>query len=507
MRKIFGIFALAAALSAAPLAALGRPKPNIVFILTDDLGFGDVGFTCSTRTNVLARLRTPCLDRLAREGVVLTAHYAAAPVSAPSRASLITGRVQGRCSLRDNCFDRAFSETNTLASVLHGAGYATWAVGKWGVAGGGESGEDVSSHPLDRGFDYFYGFLDHMAGHTYYHYEGRIRGAFMGITENRTNATASASGVYSTDLFAAKAKQLVARHAKESPKTPFFLYLAMNTIHGSGQSDDTLATKHPLHVPGRPYPTEGVTWPLEPEPREARNTWIDPTYRDLPENAARYATAITRLDNALADFMGELKRLGLDNDTMIVFTSDNGPADEYGADPRFFGSNGPFDGLKRDVFEGGMRVPTFVRWPAHIDGGRTDNSPSQFHDWMATLADVAGTTAPQESEGVSLFPRWGKSRGATAKPSLVYSQYEFPWSGNTEAFREFESRKAPVRGLQQMLREGDYVALRTRIRDGKKTRLYNVVEDPFQKNDLSGRAEQQDRLRAMERVLDDRLRP
>ena len=508
MKKAFGIIAIVAALAIAPIAAIGRTRPNIVFILTDDLGFGDVGFTCNERTNVLTRLRTPCLDRLASEGVVLTAHYAAAPVSAPSRASLITGRVQGCCSLRDNCFDRAFSETNTLASVLHGAGYATWAVGKWGVAGGGESGESVSSHPLDRGFDYFYGFLDHMAGHTSYHYEGHIRNAFMGITENRTNATDSAKGIYSTDLFVAKAKQLVARHAVENGDTPFFLYLAMNTIHGSGQSDDTLATKHPLHIPGRPYPAEGVKWPLEPEPLAARNTWIDPAYRGLPENAARYATAITRLDNALADFMGELKRLGLDNDTMIVFTSDNGPADEYGADPRFFGSNGPFDGLKRDVFEGGMRVPTFVRWPARISGGAKDDSPSQFHDWIATLADVAGTEAPKESEGVSLFPRWDKLRSAKIfKPSLVYSQYEFPWGGGTEAFREFESRKAPVRGLQQMLRVGDYVALRTRIREGgAKVRLYNVVEDPFQKNDLSGLAEQQERLRDMARILEERLR-
>ena len=508
MKKLICIMAVAAATAAAPLAAIGRTKPNIVFVLADDLGFGDVGFSCSEKTNVLARLRTPCLDRLAREGVVLTAHYAAAPVSAPSRASLLTGRVQGRCSLRDNCFDRAFAETNTLASVLHGAGYATWAVGKWGVAGGGESGEPVSSHPLDRGFDYFYGFLDHLAGHTYYHYEGRLNGAFMGITENRTNATASAAGIYSTDLFVAKAKQLVARHAANRPDTPFFLYLAMNTIHGSGMCDDTLETKKPLHVPGRPYPPAGVTWPLEQEPRSARNTWIDPAYRDLPENAARYATAITRLDNALDDLMGELRRLGLDRDTMVVFTSDNGPADEYGADPRFFGSNGPFDGLKRDVFEGVMRVPTFVRWPARIDGGRADNSPSQFHDWMATLANAAGVAVPRESEGVSLLPRWTGAAHSPIRPSLVYVQYEFPWGGSTEAFREFESRKAPVRGLQQMLRDGDYVALRTRIREGgSKTRLYNVVADPFQERDLSGLAEHKGRLRAMERVLDERLRP
>ena len=213
MKKALGVIVIVAALAIAPAAALAHTRPNIVLILTDDLGFGDVGFTCDVRTNALAKPRTPCLDRLAREGVVLTAHYAAAPVCAPSRASLLTGQVQGRCSLRDNCFDRAFTETNTLASVLHNAGYTTWAVGKWGVAGGGESGECVSSHPLDRGFDYFYGFLDHMAGHTYYHYEGHIRNAFMGITENRTNATDSAKGIYSTDLFVAKAKQLVSRHA------------------------------------------------------------------------------------------------------------------------------------------------------------------------------------------------------------------------------------------------------------------------------------------------------
>ena len=490
-------------LAVAPLAAFSRAKPNIVFILADDLGFGDVGFTCDTRTNALARLRTPCIDRLAREGVALSAHYAAAPVSAPSRASLLTGRVQGKCSLRDNCFDRAFAETNTLASVLRGAGYATWAVGKWGVAGGGESGEKVTSHPLDRGFDYFYGFLDHLAGHTYYHYNGHLNGAFMGITENRSDATSSAVGIYSTDLFVAKAKQLVARHATERPDTPFFLYLAMNTIHGSGRCDDTLATKTPLHVPGRPYPQGGVSWPLAPEPLDSRNTWIDPLYRDLPEPAARYATAITRLDAALADFFGELARLGLDRDTMVVFTSDNGPADEYGADPRFFGSTGPFDGFKRDVFEGGMRVPTFVRWPARVKGGQTDDSPSQFHDWMATLADAAGAAAPAESEGVSLLPRWCGDGTGRARPSLVYSQYEFPWGGVTDAFREFASRKAPVRGLQQMLRVGDYVALRTRIREGNaKTRLYNVVSDPFQKKDLSSLAEQKERLHDMERRLD-----
>ena len=298
-------------------------RPNILLVLADDLGYGDVGFSPFAQTNALARLRTASLERLAAGGVVLTSHYAAAPVSAPSRASLITGRVQGTCSLRDNCFDRPFSETNTLASVLHGAGYVTWAVGKWGVAGGGESGKPVTSHPLDRGFDYFYGFLDHLAGHTYYHYEGHLNHAFMGITENRTNATASAEGIYSTDLFAAKAKQLIASHVKDRPEVPFFLYLAVNAAHGSGRDGGKLRNRSTLQVPGRPYPAEGVSWPITPEAPEVRNTWVDPAYRSLPDKAARYATTISRMDDAIGDIMRTLDALGIADNTLVVFTSDN----------------------------------------------------------------------------------------------------------------------------------------------------------------------------------------
>ena len=501
---------IAALLLVCPAAASERRKPNIIFLLADDLGYGDVGFCPNPATNVLAKLRTKHIDSLAKSGVVLTSHYAAAPVSAPSRASLLTGRVQGECSLRDNCFDRPFSETNTLATVLHGAGYVTWAVGKWGVAGGGESGMPVTSHPLDRGFDYFYGFLDHMAGHTYYHYKGHIRGAYMGVTENRTDATDGATGIYSTDLYVAKAKDLIRRHIAADKRSPFFLYLAINTIHGSGRSDATLLHKSPLHVPGRPYPDNGLEWPLAPEPLEKRNTWIDPSFSDLPPAAARYATAIRRLDDGVGDILRLLKELDIDDDTMFVFTSDNGPADEYGADPRVFGSAGALDGLKRDVFEGGLRVPTAVRWPKRISPGLIDEEPSQAHDWMATLAAAAGVAAPSICDGVSLLPRWRAATGGeTARPSLVYSQYNFPWAGASEAYREFAERKAPVRGLQQMMRVGRYVALRTRVgeKDGGDLRIFDVVADPFEEHDLAKRPEHSARAAEMKSALDKRLKP
>ena len=503
-----GVMLVSAALTMASLAAACAEKPNVVFILADDLGYGDTGFTwqACAREAARARILTPNLDRLAKEGVTLSSHYCAAPVCAPSRASVLLGRVQGRCSLMNNCFDRAFTESDTLGTVMKSAGYTTWAVGKWGIAGGGESGERILSHPLDKGFDYFYGFLDHMAGHTYYHYEGHIRGAFMGITENRTNATASADGIYSTDLFAAKTKELISRHlARESGK-PFFLYLAVNAIHGSGQSGDNLKDKTPLHVPGRPYPEDGVSWPLDKEPLDARNTWINPAYTNLPPFAARYATAITRMDDAIGDIVRHLEKNGIVDDTLLIFTSDNGPADEYGADPRFFGSAGPFDGLKRDVFEGGMRVPALVCWPARLKPGMVDSAPSQFHDWMATLADVANVAKPADCDGVSLLARWEGKRG---EPSLVYTQYEFPWGGGTAAFNEFKSRKGAVRGLQQMVRVGDYVALRTCMRDGgagAKVRLYDVVKDPFERHDLADEESQRSRLKELSAILDERLR-
>ena len=470
-------------------AALAAARPNVLFILTDDLGYGDLGVTWqNARAGDLPRIKTPNIDKLAKRGVVLKNHYCASPVCAPSRASILTGRVQGECSLRDNCFDQPLAETETIGTVMHDAGYVTWAVGKWGLAGGGESGKPVSSHPLDRGFDYFYGFLDHMAGHTYYHYEGNVRGAFMGITENRANATESAKGIYSTDLFAAKTKQLISEHLARSPEKPFFLYLAVNTIHGSGFSGDDLKCKTALHVPGRPYPAEGVEWPLEREDEHLRNTWIDPQYAGLPAPAARYATAITRLDDAIGDIMRHLEKNGLDRDTLIIFTSDNGPADEYGADPRVFASAGPFDGLKRDVYEGGMRVPALVSWPAAIEPGTVDKTPSQSHAWKALLAAAAeGRYEPMSS--------------------LVYTQYEFPWDGYTDAFREFKARKGEVRGLQQMVRQGDYVALRTRMREGNaNVRLYNVTEDPFQTRDLSGEPDQQERVTELTEILDERLR-
>jgi len=475
-------------LSALILAATAvHAKPNVIFVLTDDLGYGDVGWAWQEKNRVnQARIFTPNLDRLAREGVILSAHYCAAPVCAPSRASILTGVRQGHgCSVHDNMFDHPITESETLGTVMRRGGYRTMAIGKWGVGGGGESGKSVSAHPLDKGFDSYYGFMDHMAGHTYYHYEGIIRGAYMGLWNGREKATKDGEGVYSTDLFIARAKKDIADAVKEDPKRPFFLYLAVNTVHGSGQCDDTLKEKHPLHVPGRAYPKNGVTWPLKPEPLEKRNTWIDPRYRNLAnENMRRYATAISRLDDAMADLMTHLEKLGIAKNTIIVFTSDNGPTDEYGTDTRFFGSTGPFDGMKRDVYEGGMRVPTFVWMGSNLNLNRhLDPTPSISTDWMATFAEIAGVQKPAQCDGVSLLPRWSSRASCPTPPSTIETVYH-GFNGWEPDFKEFAKRKHHlVRGDQKMKREGDIVELQAGGKD-KPWRKYDVVKDPHQDHPL-----------------------
>ena len=477
------ILLLAAALLAAS-AACAKERPNLIFILADDLGYGDVGWTWPQDRPVnAARILTPNLDRLAREGVILSSHYCAAPVCAPSRASILTGVRQDVCSVHDNMFDHPIREPETLGTVLKAAGYRTLAIGKWGVGGGGESGRPVTAHPLDKGFDSYYGFLDHMAGHTYYHYEGYIRGAYMGLWDGREKATAEGAGIYSTDLFVARAKRDIAAAVKDRPGQPFFLYLAVNTVHGSGQSDDTLADRHPLHVPGRPYPEEGVSWPLAPEPRAARNTWIDPRYRGLPNaDMQRYATAISRLDDAIADLMRHLEDLGVAKNTIVVFTSDNGPADEYGADTRFFRSAGPFDGMKRDVYEGGLRVPTFV-WRKGGFAVKEDARASISYDWLPTLAELAGAEKPAQGDGVSLVARWGAAPDA-APASRIETAYH-GYSGGEQDFKEFAARKRNlVRGDQKMRRVGDIVELQAGGAD-KPWRRYDVVKDPHQDRDLN----------------------
>ncbi|MDF3130048.1 sulfatase-like hydrolase/transferase [Kiritimatiellaeota bacterium B1221] len=441
--------------------------PNIIFILTDDLGYGDLGVNHQdARAEAgLPAFDTPELDTLAAQGARLTRHYCGAPVCAPSRASLLTGMHQGHATVRDNQFDKALEDAHTLGSVLRQAGYATAAIGKWGLGG---SATAYPAHPMNRGFDYYFGVMEHGQAHAHY-----LPEAGHALYDGKSAVKAGYEKCYSTDLFTARAKKWITDQQTDHPDQPFFLYLAYTAPHAR------------LQVPTQAYPagsglTGGLQW--QGSPGEMINTasgtndsWIHPDFAstDWPEAARRHATMVRRVDTAVGDLLDLLDDLGVGEDTLIVFSADNGPHHEAGRngtftqDPTFFQSYGNLDGTKRDLWEGGWRVPTLVHWPEGIPAGQVVNRPSQFHDWLATFAAVAGAEIPARVDGVSLLPDLTGSGNRTG--GVVYAEYAV--NGSTKSYDDFlPARRGRTRNQMQAL-----------YAEGEKGVRYNVgaASDPF----------------------------
>ncbi len=497
-------------------------KPNVIFILVDDMGWGDLDSNWSQQklngrtVDRKNEFKTPALTALAREGIQLRRHYSAAPVCAPARASLLLGVHQGNSRVvRNNRFDHPIEDSHTLGTVMRDAGYDTAAIGKWGVGGGGQSHVPVTAAPHQRGFNYFYGILDHLAGHFHYPSESRDIFEYNGYASNPEwknirNQVPQTS--YSTDLFAARAKQWIVDQCKSARKTgkPFFLYLAFPAPHGS------------LTVPGTPYPsggglkgglqwvkkegTESVNTAFDARAEKDKDTYIYPDNARFPNDVAkRHSTMIRRVDDAVADLIHLLKDLKIDNDTMIIFTSDNGPHNEGGADarhchgaqnPQFFKSYGMMDGIKRDCWEGGMRVPALVRWPARIPKGQVSLQPGQFHDWLATLADVAGVPVPARSDGVSLLPTL-TGHADQQKPGIIYSEYNI--AGRTPGYKDFlVGHRGAQRGQQQIVFVDGLKGLRMGVKDADKDfMIFDTLNDPQESKDLAPfRPELQNRMKA-----------
>lgn len=483
---------------------LQAAKPNVIFILTDDLGYGDLGsFYQNSRNFAKNRdkpaFATPKLDQMAAEGARLTHHYCSAPVCAPSRASLFLGVTQGHANVRDNQFDKALENNHTIASVMREAGYATAIIGKWGLQG---AGDPPKAHPQSRGFDYFYGYMKHVDGHYHYPKEFK-RTVWDGLTKAKL---ADLDKCYTTDLWTARSKKWIVDHEASNPDQPFFLYLAYDSPHAR------------LQVPTSAYPAGGgakggMQWLGTPGkmitsatgtidsyifPNYAKETWdndSNPATEEVawPDYAKRHATMIRRLDDGVADIMQTLKDLNIDNDTLVVFTSDNGPHNEagqggtYTEDPRFFRSFGDLDGIKRDTIEGGLRVPAIVRWPGHVPAGVTRDDASQFHDWMATFAELAGVSQPARSDGVSLLPTLIGSGRRTA--STIYTEYSV--GGATPNYPEFlPSHRKQARTQQQVLWLDGYKGIRvhTTSHAGTPFKIYKISDDPEEAMDLSGQA-------------------
>lgn len=477
----------------APAAA----RPNILFILVDDLGYGDLGCLHQNARAAAGKpaIKTPNLDAFAREGVRLTQHYCPAPVCAPSRASLLSGVTQGHANVRDNQFDKALEDNHTLASVMKEAGYATCAIGKWGLQGESKNGglANCPAHPLNRGFDDFFGYLRHADGHEHYPKENPLRsssahkGRVM-LFDGRREITDQLDKCYTADLFAAKAKDWIIRHQKEKPEQPFFMYLAFDTPHAV------------LEVPTEAYPPGGglgggLRWIGTPghmiSTAEGRiDSFIHPDCRgaDWPMVDRRYATCVRRLDDAVGDLAQLLKDLKLDENTLVVFTSDNGPSIEsylpQPVTPEFFASFGPFDGIKRDCWEGGIRVPTLARWPGHVKADMELKRPSSFPDWMPTCAALAGWPAPARTDGTSLLSDLtGEGKPPPQKPVYV----EYFEGGKTPKFKDFAANhRGRARKQMQMIRLNGKIGVRYDIKSADDDfEIYDAVEDPGQRNNLA----------------------
>lgn len=489
-----------------------KQPPNIIFILTDDLGYGDLGVFYQNLRKQEGNKPveyTPNLDKMAVQGARLTQHYCAAPVCAPSRASILSGLSQGHANVRNNQFDKALADNHTIATVLKKAGYTTAAFGKWGLQGKGPdiTPPDWPAHPLNRGFDYFLGYIRHRDGHEHYPKEGIYRGT-KEVWENRTNLTPKLDKCYTADLWAAAAKKYITDHSKgENAEKPFFIYLAFDTPHAV------------LELPTQAYPeggglTGGLQWTGKPGhmintasgevdswtyPDYASAKWDDdkdPSTPDVPwpEVYQRYATATHRIDDAVGDIFQLLKDLNIDKNTIVVFTSDNGPSREsylpkkYQPNiPTFFRSFGPFDGIKRDCWEGGVRMPTLISWPGHIPAGKIVNNPVASHDWLSTFANVAGVPAPANSDGVSLLPSL-TDKGKQRK-SLVYVEYNV--GGKTPDYEDFSPlHRGRKRNQMQVIRMGGYVGVRYDIQSQKDDfEIYDILKDPQEINNLAGKPE------------------
>ncbi|MEX1114311.1 MAG: arylsulfatase [Akkermansiaceae bacterium] len=426
------------ALSAMASSAVGAAsRPNVIFIITDDLGYGDL--SCYGQKN----FKTPNLDQLAAEGIRFTSHYAGAPVCAPSRCTLMTGFHTGHASIRGNgAFAlKADPEDLTIATLMKRAGYSTALIGKSCVTGNTQTPETLA----EKGFEYFYGTTDHKDGHfrnPRFVYENTKRVELEGNT-------LFDGPHYDVDLYTGKALEFVERQSEK----PFFLVLSYPVPHASlDVPEDSLAKVRP-----------GIKNDIDA--KMVKN----PHYKPSKEIKATYAGMISRVDDAVGSLVAKLKAKGMDENTLVLFSSDNGSHAEGGYQFKMLQSNGVLRGGKRDLYEGGIRVPLIARWPAGVPAGRVTDHASAFWDFMPTACDLLGIEAPSGIDGIS-FAATLTGKGVQKAHSSLY------WE-----FYEMNGRRA--------LRKGDWKLVQYGLEPGNfgKCELYNLTDDLSEENDLAGK--------------------
>ncbi len=419
-----------------PVNAEPASRPNIIFIMADDLGYGDLG--CYGQQLI----KTPRLDRMAREGMRFRQFYAGCTVCAPSRSVLMTGQHMGHTHVRGNAggdmsVQSLRDQDLTVAEVLKKAGYATGLCGKWGL------GDDLPGArdglPLRQGFDFFYGYLNQVHAHNYYP-EFLWKNTDKVPLRNKVVSSGGGYGGfagghatqrvdYSHDLVMEQALGFVREHKSG----PFFLYLSLTIPHANNEG--TRATGN-----GQEVPDYGAYQDRD---------WSDPDKGQ--------AAMISRMDGDVGRLLDTLAELGIDDRTVVMFTSDNGPHDEGGHDTERFTPAGPLRGMKRDLYEGGIRVPLLVRWPGTTPANTTWDHIGYFGDLMATAAQLAAAPLPPALDSLSFAPEIEGHSDRQAEHEYLY------W--------EFYER-----GGRQAVRRGSWKAVRMPMLTGK-TELYDLSND------------------------------
>ncbi len=423
-------------------------KPNIIYILADDLGYGDL--SCYGQE----KFQTPNIDKLAIEGMKFTDHYSGSTVCAPSRSVLLTGQHTGHTPIRGNKEyqpEGQFpmdSAAYTIAELMKESGYKTGAFGKWGLGFIGTEGD-----PLNQGFDEFYGYNCQRYAHKYYPTH---------LWQNNKKIILEGNGLVDTAVYAQDLIHEEALKFMEANKeNPFFLFLPYVIPHAEliVPNDSIFKMFDGKFQEGKPY-------------HDPSGDYGDPKVRvggycsqDKPR--ATFAAMVTRLDIYVGEVLSKLKELELDENTIVMFASDNGPHTEGGADPKFFNSSGNLRGVKRDLYEGGIRTPFLVRWPGKVKAGSTSEHISAFWDVLPTFAELANKEVPGNINGISFLPTLLEEENQAQHKYLYWEFHE--WGG------------------RQAIRMGNWKAVKNGVKKNPsaKIELYNLDTDISETNDLA----------------------
>lgn len=406
--------------------------PNIIYIMADDLGIGDLG--CYGQQQI----KTPFIDGLARNGMMFMKHYSGSSISAPSRCSLLTGKHTGHSAIRGNKlvvladgekYDTPLPDGEvTVAELLKQKNYRTACIGKWGMGG-----PDSEGHPNRQGFDYFYGYLGQGNAHSYYP-------SFL--YENNRKIMLEKRH-YSHNLIMEKTLDFIDKNAEQ----PFFLYFSPTIPHAELSVPEENMRQYDGQFQEKPF--AGGHYCAQPKPRAA------------------YAAMVTLLDTNVGQIVDLLKRKGIYENTIIIFTSDNGVHQEGGHDPNYFNSNAGLRGIKRDFYEGGIRAPFIVEWPGVVAPGSRNQHLSAFWDFLPTVCDIAGISVPHGIDGISYLP----VLKGQEQPVHDYLYFEF-----------YEKK-----GTQAVI-QSDWKLLCLQVNDPNKVRyeLYNLKTDPKEQRNVAG---------------------